>query len=370
MADCLSRTQRGATAVELTIALIVVLLLGLGVLQFVFVYRDRLAVEQAAVEAARSGSTGNASTEALQRGLARGLAPMLFGADDAADLQVSEARALARIIAGQADGSISLRRLNPTDAAFADWEAPALDAFGEPIDGQVEIPNDNLDVRRTRSQPASGVAGHRGSEPIGASSGVTLVDANLLRVELVYGTRLTVPIAGRALAATLRSWQGCGAGGGAGAGAGAGAGTGAGAGAAAAADLCAHLSAEPPRLPLRAVATVRMMSPARRASVGAGGGAGAGGGGGAGSGHGAGGGNDGTAPGGGERVAVGDGTGPGAAPGDSLDGQTGQGNRAGRGGNGGGGGDSGSSLADRLGNGFLGIGSDRAYPHPALCGQT
>lgn len=354
--------QRGATAVELTIALIVVLLLGLGVLQFVFVYRDRLAVEQAAVEAARSGSTGHASTEALQRGLARGLAPMLFGADDAADLQVSEVRALARIIAGQADGSISLRRVNPTDAAFADWEEPALDAFGEPIAGQVEIPNDNLDVRRTRSQPTSGVAGFRGSEPIGAGSGVTLVDANLLRVEVVYGTRLTVPIAGRAVAATLRSWQGCGAGAGAG-------------GADAAADLCAHLSAEPPRLPLRAVATVRMMSPARRASGGPGGGGGPGSGGGAGSGNGRDGRDGGNGAsggsgsgGGGQAVAVGDGTGPGAAPGDSPDGQAGRGNRAGRGG--GGVSTPGSSLADRLGNGFLGIGSDRAYPHPALCGHT
>lgn len=364
--------QRGATSVELTIALIVVLLLGLGVLQFVFLYQARLAIEQAVVEAARSGSTGHASDEALRRGLARGLAPLLYGADDAADLQVSEARALTRIATGQADGSITLRRLNPTDAAFADWEEPALDAFGEAIEGQVEIPNDNLDVRRTRSQPASGIAGHRGSEPIGAGSGVTLVDANLLRVELVYGMRLTVPVAGRALATMLRGWNGCSAGPAVGAGQGG--------GGAAAAELCPHLLADPPRLPLRAVATIRMMSPARRA---AGGGAGGGHGGGAGAGTGggmggAGGGTagsgqggqpdtDGAVPGGGSSlVAIGEGSGPEAAPGGSPDGQAGRGGRGGRVG----GGNPGSSTADRLGNGFLGIGSDRSYPHPAVCAET
>lgn len=338
--------QRGATSVELAIALIVVLLLGMGVLQFVFVYQTRLAIEQAVIEAARSGSTGHASDEALQRGLARGLAPLLYGADDAADLQLGEARALARIAAGQAEGAISLRRLNPTDEAFADWEEPALDGFGEPIEGQVEIPNDNLDVRRTRSQPASGVAGHRGSEPIGASSGVTLVDANLLRVELVYGTRLTVPVAGRALAATLRGWYGCNGGGGGG-----GAGTGS------AADLCPHLLAEPPRLPLRAVATIRMMSPARRAAGGGAGGGTPGGGGGSGGAAG----NEGGA--GGAQVTVGEGSDPGAAPGGSPDGQAGRAGQGGRTGDG----RAESPAADRLRNGFLGIGSDRAYPHPAVC---
>ena len=47
--------QRGATAVELTIALMVVLLLGLGVFQFVLIYQARLAVEQAVVEADDAG---------------------------------------------------------------------------------------------------------------------------------------------------------------------------------------------------------------------------------------------------------------------------------------------------------------------------
>ena len=355
-----SASQRGATAVELTVALLVVLLLGMAAFQFVLIYQARLAVEQAVVEAARSGSTGHASDEAIRTGLARGLAPLLYGADDAAELQLSEAKALARIVEGQVDGSIEIRRLAPSAEAFDDWEEPALDAYGEPIEGQMEIPNDNLDVRRTRNEPASGVAGYRGDEPIGAQSGVTLVDANLIRVELIYGVRLAVPVAGRAIATTLRAWHGCGGGAVAGG---------------SSAALCPHLLADPPRLPLRAVATLRMMSPARRASgIGggvAGGGSGRGQGGGQGggqSGDQGGSGNAGTAPPAEDTgsVAVGEGSDPGVAPGGSPDGQAGRGG-AGRAGGPGGDQQSAQSLADRLGNGFLHIGSDRDYPHPALC---
>ena len=349
-----ARRQRGATAVELTIALLVVLMLGLGLFQFVMVYQARLAVEQAAVEAARSGSTGHASIESIQRGLARGLAPLLYGADDAAELQANEARALARIAAAQLDGSIQLQRLAPSEAAFSDWEETALDERGEPIAGQMEIPNDNLDVRRTRSQPRSGVAGYRGGEPIGAASGVTLVDANLIRVELLYGVRLAVPVAGRLIASTLRAWHGCGAADGGGPGAGGNA-----------AVLCPHLQADPPRLPLRVVATVRMMSPARRAAAGAGGGSGAGTGGAGGA---ADGGSAGSGSTGGGSVASGEGSDPGAAPVGSPDGQAGRG-ASGRTGGGSGSADrSAQAVADRLGSGFLFIGSDREYSHPAVCG--
>lgn len=354
-----SRHQGGATAVELVVALLVVLLLGLAVFQLVLLYQARLAIEQAAVEAARSGSTGHASDESMRRGLARGLAPLMFGASDAADLQVSEARALVRIVEGQAEGAIVLRRLSPTDAAFRDWEEVALDPMGEPIAGQMEIPNDNLDSRRRRSAPATGVAGYRGDEPIGSASGLTLVDANLLRVELVYGVRLSVPIAGRLFAMALSGWQGCDGGAG---------GSGAGP---AQAELCPHLMASPPRLPLRAVATVRMMSPARRASgaggppsAGAGGSPPAGGqGGGPGTGVGTG---PGTGPGDPGAIAVNAGANPGGAPPGSTDGQaTGAGEGAG-GGRGEGRPGSGQGQ-DRLADGFLGIGSNRSYPHPGLC---
>ncbi len=347
------RRQIGATAVELLVGLPVVLLLSLGLFQLSRLYQVRLGIEQAVIEAARSGSTGNAGDAAIQRGLARGLAPLLHGAGDATELQANEARALAQVTAGLADGSLSLTRESPTAAAFEDWEVPAIDAFGEPIPGQFEIPNDNLDTRRTRSTPRSGIAGYREDEPIGSVSGLTLVDANVLRVGLTYGAPLSVPLAGRLIAAVLRAWHGC---------------DGSQAAAPAtgpATGLCGHLLATPPRLPMRATATLRMMSPARRS-------------------------------GGGQAVsgAVGypPAAGTGAAdarrgiaakPGEPeapADGAVSPGHTDRMTTEGGSGGASGSvpgagpdaSTAGAMANGFLLIGSDRVYPtpsfrHPALC---
>ncbi|MEO6271089.1 MAG: hypothetical protein ABIP08_12385, partial [Lautropia sp.] len=66
-----------------------------------------------------------------------------------------------------------------------------------------------LDNRRTRAQPRSGTSGQQVSEPIGRLSGQTLADANLLRLELVYGVRLVVPIVGRLIIRTLSAWHQC-----------------------------------------------------------------------------------------------------------------------------------------------------------------
>lgn len=330
---------------ETVVALPVLLLLTLGLFQLALLYQTRLALDQAVVEAARSGSTGNAQDEALQRGLARGLAPMLYGAEDALELQANEARALGRVAIGLADGSIVLTRESPTAAAFSDWEVPALDAYGEPIPGVVEIPNDNLDVRRIRSTPRSGVRGYRGDEPIGAGSGLTLVDANVLRIGLVYAAPLTVPLAGKSIAAVLRGWYGCG--GGAAGGSGGRFGGGVSGGGVGGGNVCAQLEARPPRLPLRTAASVRMMSPPRRV---AGEGAAT------------------PAPG----AAAGP-TGPAVPPGGAMPavaatdepaftGPTAQASPVSRP----------VGRADSSSPGFLSIGSDRTYPspglaHPALC---
>jgi hypothetical protein len=58
-------------------------------------------------------------------------------------------------------------------------------------------------------QPETGRAGDRAGEPIGASSGQTLNDANLLRLRLDYGVPMVVPVAGRLIAWALAAWDGC-----------------------------------------------------------------------------------------------------------------------------------------------------------------
>ncbi len=198
----------GATGVELLLALPIVILLGLGVVQFCLVYQARHALEHALATAARQGAVAHASGDAILGGLAAGFAPYLYGAEDFAGLVASEARAREHVDLGVAAGWILLRQRSPTHESFADWAEAALDERGERIAGVMEIPNDNLDNRRLRMQPVSGTAGTYLGEPIGRQSGQSLADANLLLLELAYGFRLAVPVVGRLALRALSWWHG------------------------------------------------------------------------------------------------------------------------------------------------------------------
>ena len=195
--------------VETLVALPVLLLAGLGTLQLALLYRAQHALNHAVFEAARAGSLAHASPEAVRDGLARGLAPWLHGAASLEEHADAIARTRAHVVQGEAAGWVRIEQQSPTAASFADWAEPALDDGGRPMPDLLEIPNDGLVHRARRAVPAGGVAGMRGDEAIGAASGQTLADANLLRLRLRYGVPLVVPFAGRAIAATLRAWNGC-----------------------------------------------------------------------------------------------------------------------------------------------------------------
>lgn len=249
------RSSRGVSSVELIIALPVLLLLLLGIIQFVLVFHAKHSLDHALNEAARQGAMAHADPSAIKQGLARGLAPWLYGATDWASKVMAEGKALAEVETGMQLGWIQLAQRSPTRESFDDWAEPALDSFGERIQGVDEIPNDNLDNRRLRAQPRSGTAGHFRGEPVGQRSGQTLGDANLLRLEMDYGVRLSVPFVGRIVLRALSEWHGCGdqpfylPG---------------------TADVCRYYKARSPtgqaagRIPVKVVATTRMMSPARR----------------------------------------------------------------------------------------------------------
>jgi hypothetical protein len=212
------RGQRALAALETLIALPLVLLTGLSVLQFGLVLHARQAVMHSATEGARSGAVGHAAPEAIERGLARGLSPWLFGAEGAADHLAAVARTGTHLAQGRAQGWVRWRQLSPTERSFQDWGVPVLDDQGLPIEGTREIPTDNLAARTRTSEPASGgLAEAGGAEDrdlgvvgrVGAASGQTLADANLLKIEFTYGVPLTVPLVGRLGAWVMRVVDGC-----------------------------------------------------------------------------------------------------------------------------------------------------------------
>lgn len=158
--------QRGAAIIETVIALPILLAVILGAIQFGLIYEAKATLNHAALQAARAGAVGNAQTEAIRSGLARGLVP-LYSPESSMQ---GFAATLARVSTGLATDA-RVRILNPTREAFED--------FAEDVDGVREIPNDRLHARSTSA---------------GAQSGMNIQDANLLRVEITYGYELKVPL--------------------------------------------------------------------------------------------------------------------------------------------------------------------------------
>ena len=262
--------QRGTAFVETLLAVPIVLLLGLGALQWALLFHARTALEYALLEGARAGSVAQARPDAIEAGLARGLMPFWFGVDATRPWPVAVGASGAQLRQGLAAGWVAWRQLAPTIESFGDWGEPARDAAGYPVAGLVEIPNDSLQWSALR-QPAGGTSGLRGDEPIGARSQQTLTDANLLKLELRYGVPMTVPLVGRIAVWVMRIVDGCAAPSARRLGA-VDLGTPSPAAAprawACAMYLAPDASGTPvPRWPVRASATIRMQSPARRSAM-------------------------------------------------------------------------------------------------------
>ncbi len=179
-------------------------------MQWVLVFHGYQAVSHAAIEAARAGSVDHGSAAAVERGLARGLAPWIFGAGDRAEYDEAIERAGTELSRGRAAGWATWRRISPTRESFSDWGVAARDDDGELVPGVLEIPNDNLGLLPGAFRPAGSVAGDRRGDPIGAASSQTLADANMLKIEFRYGVPLVVPFVGRFAARVMQAYDGCG----------------------------------------------------------------------------------------------------------------------------------------------------------------
>ena len=164
--------QRGVSLVETVIMLPILMLVGLGALQFALIYEAKSSLNYATFLAARAGALDHARPEALRVGFAKGLAP-LYSPAEGEQGQLEAQRKVGQDIL---DEYVHFAIINPTTDAFGDF-AEDLD-----LNGQVnDIPN--LDL-------------HSFPDTVGRGSGVNIQDANLLKVHITYGTRLLVPFVG------------------------------------------------------------------------------------------------------------------------------------------------------------------------------
>jgi hypothetical protein len=171
--------QRGQAMVETAVVILVFGVFLLGILQMILFYRVKSTLDYAALEAARNGATHNAKMSAMRVGLARGLMPLY--AHEASKAGVTKAYAEA-VVAAYNPLVTQIHVISPTRAAFADWKE-------RQFDGVEAIPNDSLLFRP--------------SSP-GSSSRLTVQDANVLKIRVVYGYKMIVPVIDKIVIAIFR----------------------------------------------------------------------------------------------------------------------------------------------------------------------
>lgn len=163
--------QRGQGMVEFLVAMLVMGPLLLGILQAILFYRAKSLVDYAALQAARSGAVHGASMASMRTGLARGLTPLYaHGSPGIAETANAFKDAL---VAARAYSTIEV--ISPTRAAFDDFKE-------RQYDNAYALPNDSLAFRGTR---------------VGSRSGLTVQDANILKLKVTYKYPLIVPLIDR-----------------------------------------------------------------------------------------------------------------------------------------------------------------------------
>jgi hypothetical protein len=171
----LGQHQRGQSLTEFVIAMLGFGVLLLALLQAILLYRAKTTVDYAALEAARAGALHGADKGQMQKGLARGLTP-LYATATASPSITGTAEAYAQAYpAVLAFSNITV--LSPNTGAFDDFKEAQYD-------GKMAIPNDTLNFR-------PGTVGSRG--------GLSVQDANILKIEVTYTYPLIVPIIDRLL---------------------------------------------------------------------------------------------------------------------------------------------------------------------------
>ena len=172
---------------EFVISIPIVLLLLLGSLQASLLYQSRLQLEVAAQNAARAGALHGGDINAIRRGLAEGLTPLYTHGQDA------QALLKGRLAAEAAARTADIEILSPTVEAFRDYKQygrlPLDDDTGKKIgpDGNWGwgIPEGHLGYRKTS---------------LGAGSGLSVQDANLLKIRVTYHAPLIMPFIDKMLA--------------------------------------------------------------------------------------------------------------------------------------------------------------------------
>jgi len=170
---------RGQAMVEFLILIPVLLLLVLGAMQVALIYQAKSTLNYAVFMGARQGALKNASLTSIKDGVAAGMTPLFMRTSNAPFL---DDLAKARIIS-------TIEVFNPMTSRV-EIISPTKAAVSALSGGGTEIPNDNLMYRS------------------GSGDGMSIQDANLLKVRVTYCVKLVVPFANRVIYSLVNGIEG------------------------------------------------------------------------------------------------------------------------------------------------------------------
>ncbi|HEY0062187.1 MAG TPA: DUF192 domain-containing protein [Telluria sp.] len=169
----LKMRQGGVALIEMAVVGPILTVLGLALVQYGMMFFAKNQMNHASFMAARSGSVHNASVQSVTDAYAIALVPMYGGGETAAEIAKSLADAKLDLALNS-----KIEILNPTAESFADFGEAALQTKYN-TNGKRVIPNGNLAFK---------------PQTVGATSGQTLQDANLLKLRITHGYKPVVPI--------------------------------------------------------------------------------------------------------------------------------------------------------------------------------
>jgi len=156
----------GQSMVEFLILLPSLLLIVFGIIQFSLIFQANSILRHAAFVGARQGALSNGKMESIKDGVASGMTPLFMRVNSSVPGITDLAR--ARMIS-------TIEIFNP-HTAYIEILSPTPEVFEEHNNG-VAIPNDNLMYRSTTEK-----------------GGVSVQDANLLKIRVSYCFKLVVPL--------------------------------------------------------------------------------------------------------------------------------------------------------------------------------
>ncbi len=155
---------------EFLIVAPILLFLGLCAVQAGLLYHGKTTLNYATFEAARTGAVNNARIEPMRNDLGMRLAPIKGGDGTPGKAMLAVGKS---IIAVNTPYMTQIEILNPTEDAFLAWGVNSQET------DHFVIPNSHLR--------------HRNHEKRGSTQ-ISLRDANLLKIKVIYGFDLEVPL--------------------------------------------------------------------------------------------------------------------------------------------------------------------------------